>query len=152
VVIICPPSGFASNVARASLSSALGTLTFAAQHYHASISHIHSSATRRRYLVPLLLTHTIQILPIGKPGPSLLTPSLVSTHILPLLLLPTKQSQTKHTAFAITKSSPPSPLVASLTARRASLVSVMSAFTTTALTPSAVHASATACAGSRRLK
>jgi hypothetical protein len=34
VVIICPPSGFASNVARASLSSALGTLTFAAQHCH----------------------------------------------------------------------------------------------------------------------
>ena len=32
VVIICPPSGFASKVSRASERSALGTLTFADQH------------------------------------------------------------------------------------------------------------------------
>jgi hypothetical protein len=166
---MCPPSGLASNISRASERRALGTLTFADQHYshvyQHSYSHLHgdgrlctckSTQSEKRnatYLIPLLFTHALQILPLTKPRPSLSSNQHTHTH-LPFrpLSLPLPKSYSKLTAFEIIISNPPNPSTVSLTARLASAVTVISALTIILLTPCFSHADAMSLAGPSRLK
>jgi hypothetical protein len=87
------------------------------------------------YLIPLLLTHTIQILPLAESCPSLFNYLNISSFVhkqllnLPLRLFLSKRNPVKtitHTAFAKMISNPPNPSIASCTARFASAVLVIS--------------------------